>query len=84
MPKRSQVRYRILKRKRVSNRQFYVQKQDVIQSRSSFDDVYELLDTHRKEEGPPPRIVERIFGWLIYSSLRRHTNRVRRNQFGEN
>jgi len=51
---------------------------------TSFDDVYEMLDAHRKEEGLPPRIVERIFGRLIYSSFRRHTDRVRRSQFDKN
>jgi hypothetical protein len=48
---------------------------------NSFDDVYEMLDRRRKEEGMPPRIVERLFGWLIYSSFRRHTDRLRRSQF---
>ncbi|MFW9802414.1 MAG: transglutaminase family protein [Candidatus Thorarchaeota archaeon] len=47
---------------------------------NSFDDVYEMLDRRRKEEGMPPRTVERLFGWLIYSSFRRHTDRVRRGQ----
>jgi hypothetical protein len=44
---------------------------------NSFDDVYEMLDRRRKEEGMPPRMVERLFGWLIYSSFRRHTDRMR-------
>jgi hypothetical protein len=48
---------------------------------TSFDDVYEMIDANRKEEGLPPRIVERVFGRLIYSSFRRHTDRVRRSQF---
>ncbi|UCH05648.1 MAG: hypothetical protein JSW05_05645, partial [Candidatus Thorarchaeota archaeon] len=48
---------------------------------TSFDDVYEMLDAQRKEEGLPPRMVERIFGRLIYYSFRRHTDRVRRSQF---
>ncbi len=48
---------------------------------ASFDDVYEMLDRRRKEEGLPPRIVERLFGRLIYSSFRSHTERVRMAQF---
>lgn len=43
-----------------------------------YEDIYRMMDETRKEEGLPPRIVERLFGWIIYSSFKRHTDRIRR------
>ncbi len=45
---------------------------------SSYEDIYSMLDGTRKEEGMPPRIVERLFGWIIYSSFKRHTDSIRK------
>lgn len=42
-----------------------------------YEDIYAMLDRTRKEEGMPPRIVERLFGWIIYSSFKRHADTVR-------
>ncbi|MFW9889346.1 MAG: transglutaminase family protein [Candidatus Thorarchaeota archaeon] len=43
-----------------------------------YEEIYGMMDRTRKEEGMPPRIVERLFGWVIYSSFRRHTDRIRK------
>ena len=45
----------------------------------SYEEIYSMLDGQRKEEGMPPRIVERLFGWIIYSSFKRHTDRIRQH-----
>lgn len=44
----------------------------------SYEYIYEMLDRTRKEEGMPPRIVDRLFGWIIYSFFKRHTDRIRK------
>jgi len=54
---------------------------DDLGTMASFDDVYEMLDMRRREEGMPPRIVERLFGRIIYSILKRHTDQVRSGLF---
>lgn len=43
----------------------------------SYEYIYTMMDRTRKEEGMPPRIVDRLFGWIIYSSFKRHTDRIR-------
>ncbi|MGD9381700.1 MAG: transglutaminase-like domain-containing protein [Candidatus Thorarchaeota archaeon] len=47
---------------------------------ASYDDIYEMMDKSRGEEGIPPRIVERLFGWMIYWYLRRYTDKVRKRR----
>ncbi|MFX0108181.1 MAG: transglutaminase family protein [Candidatus Hodarchaeota archaeon] len=42
-----------------------------------YEEIYRMMDRKRKEEGLPPRIVERLFGWVIYSSFKRHTDKIR-------
>ncbi len=44
---------------------------------ASYEEVYSMLDNSRGEEGMPPRIVERLFGWIIYRYLRGYTEKVR-------
>ncbi|UCE10495.1 MAG: transglutaminase domain-containing protein [Candidatus Thorarchaeota archaeon] len=44
---------------------------------TSYDDVYCMLDKQRKEEGMPPRIVERLLGRFIYYMFKRRTDRIR-------
>ena len=44
----------------------------------SFEYIYTMIDRTRKEEGMPPRIVDRLFGWIIYSFFKRHTDRIRK------
>ncbi len=43
-----------------------------------YEDIYRMIDAARKEEGLPPRIVERLFGWIIYSFFKRHTDKIRK------
>jgi len=45
---------------------------------SSYEEIYEMLDRTRKEEGLPPRIVDRLFGWIIYSLIKRSTDTIRK------
>jgi len=47
-------------------------------STPSYEDIYTMLDQTRKEEGMPPRIVDRLFGWIIYSIFKRHTDKIRK------
>jgi transglutaminase-like putative cysteine protease len=47
---------------------------------ASYDDIYMMMDKSRGEEGLPPRIVERLFGWMIYWYLRRYTDKVRKKR----
>ncbi|MFX1560450.1 MAG: transglutaminase family protein [Promethearchaeota archaeon] len=44
----------------------------------SYEYIYTMMNRTRKEEGMPPRIVDRLFGWIIYSSFKRHTDRIRK------
>ncbi len=46
---------------------------------ASYESIYAMLDKRRKEEGMPPRIVDRLFGWIIYSSFKRHTDGIRKS-----
>ena len=43
----------------------------------SYEYIYSILDESRKQEGMPPRIVDRLFGWIIYSFFKRHTDKIR-------
>jgi hypothetical protein len=45
----------------------------------SYEYIYNMLDRTRKEEGMSPRIVENLFGRIIYSVFRRHTDRIRKS-----
>lgn len=60
-----------------------VMKPWIVQDRgtlASYDDIYEMMDKSRGEEGIPPRIVERLLGWMIYWYLRRYTDKVRKRR----
>ncbi|MFW9845667.1 MAG: transglutaminase family protein [Candidatus Thorarchaeota archaeon] len=42
-----------------------------------YENIYAKMDANRKQEGMPPKVVDRLFGWIIYSSFKRHTDRLR-------
>lgn len=43
-----------------------------------YEYIYKMIDSTRREEGMPPRIVDRLFGWIIYSFFKRHTDKIRK------
>ena len=44
----------------------------------SYEYIYKMINKTRSEEGMPPRIVDRLFGWIIYSFFKRHTDKIRK------
>lgn len=45
---------------------------------TSYDEIYQWLLGHRKEEGLPPKLIEKLFGWVIYPWMGRFTEKVRK------